>query len=64
MPGGQALPVCEVHAAGYRSLRSIRFPLGALTVSVGANGAGKTNLYRALRRNLDRRAEAHRELRL
>ena len=40
--------VCEVHAAGYRSLRSIRFPIGRLTVFVGANGTGKTNLYRAL----------------
>jgi predicted ATPase len=42
------LLVCEVRAAGYRSLRAIRFPLGPLTVLVGANGAGKTNLYRAL----------------
>jgi predicted ATPase len=37
-----------VHAAGYRSLRSIRFPVGRLSVFVGANGVGKTNLYRAL----------------
>ncbi len=42
------MAVCEVHAAGYRSLRSIHFPVGALTVFIGANGAGKTNLYRAL----------------
>jgi len=48
MPGGYTLSVCEVHAAGYRSLRSIRFPVGALTVFIGANGARKTNLYRAL----------------
>jgi predicted ATPase len=40
--------ICEVSAAGYRSLRAIRFPVGALTVFVGANGVGKTNLYRAL----------------
>jgi len=40
--------ICEVSAAGYRSLRGIRFPVGALTVFVGANGVGKTNLYRAL----------------
>src|SRR5215212_5308788 len=39
---------CEVSAAGYRSLRAIRFPVGGLTVFVGANGVGKTNLYRAL----------------
>lgn len=32
----------------YRSIRSIRFPLRRLTVLVGGNGVGKTNLYRAL----------------
>jgi predicted ATPase len=42
------LSLCEFHAAGYRSLRSIRFPLGRLNVFLGANGVGKTNLYRAL----------------
>ncbi|HSH99928.1 MAG TPA: AAA family ATPase [Reyranella sp.] len=40
--------VREIHAAHYRSLHSIRFPTGRLTVFVGANGVGKTNLYRAL----------------
>jgi predicted ATPase len=40
--------VREVNVAGYRSLRSIRFPVAQLSVFVGANGAGKTNLYRAL----------------
>lgn len=38
----------EVSASGYRSLRGIRFPVEDLTVFVGANGVGKTNLYRAL----------------
>jgi len=38
----------EFHAASYRSLRRIRFPVGRLGVFVGANGVGKTNLYRAL----------------
>ena len=38
----------EVSVSGYRSLRSIRFPLDDLMVFVGANGVGKTNLYRAL----------------
>lgn len=38
----------EVAAAAYRSLRSIRFPLRPLSVFVGANGTGKTNLYRSL----------------
>src|SRR5229473_3598015 len=43
-----ALVLQEVAAAGYRSLRRIRFPVRRLTVFVGANGVGKTNLYRAL----------------
>ena len=38
----------EISISGYRSLRAIRFPVGGLTVFVGANGVGKTNLYRAL----------------
>jgi predicted ATPase len=33
----------------YRSLRRLTLPLGALTVVTGANGTGKSNLYRALR---------------
>jgi predicted ATPase len=43
-----SLVLQEVSAAGYRSLRRIRFPVRRLTVFVGANGVGKTNLYRAL----------------
>lgn len=35
--------------AGYRSLRDLTVPLGRLTVITGANGSGKSNLYRALR---------------
>jgi predicted ATPase len=42
------LTVRDFQAAGYRSLRSIRIPLGKLSVFQGANGVGKTNLYRAL----------------
>jgi predicted ATPase len=42
------MQIREIAVAGYRSLRSIRFPIGQLTVFVGANGVGKTNLYRAL----------------
>ena len=34
---------------GYRSLRDIVLPLSRLTVISGANGAGKSSLYRALR---------------
>lgn len=43
-----SLPVREFRARNYRSLRSIAYPVGGLDVFVGANGAGKTNLYRAL----------------
>lgn len=43
-----SLVVREIHASSYRSLRSIRFPTGPLTVFVGPNGVGKTNLYRVL----------------
>ncbi len=35
--------------AGYRSLRDVRLELGQLTVVTGANGTGKSSLYRALR---------------
>ena len=42
------LVVSQVRAAGYRSLRSIRFPVERLSVFKGANGTGKTNLYQAL----------------
>ena len=34
---------------GYRSLRDLVVPLGRLNVVTGANGSGKSNLYRALR---------------
>ena len=33
----------------YRSLRHVVLPLGGLNVVTGANGSGKSNLYRALR---------------
>jgi predicted ATPase len=42
------MQIREIAVAGYRSLRAIRFPVGRLTVFVGPNGVGKTNLYRAL----------------
>ncbi|WP_114944257.1 AAA family ATPase [Microvirga calopogonii] len=42
------LAIQDVFAAGYRSLRLIRFPVEPLSVFLGANGTGKTNLYRAL----------------
>ena len=35
--------------SGYRSLRDLVVPLGRLNLITGANGSGKSNLYRALR---------------
>jgi predicted ATPase len=34
--------------AGYRSLQQLTLPLGGLTLVCGANGSGKSNLYRSL----------------
>jgi predicted ATPase len=39
--------------SGYRSLRDVRLQLDALTVVTGANGSGKSSLYRALRLLVD-----------
>jgi predicted ATPase len=39
----------ELWVEGYRSIRAMRLSLSPVTVVVGANGSGKTNLYRALR---------------
>ncbi|SFZ83128.1 Predicted ATPase [Devosia enhydra] len=38
----------EISITGYRSIRQLRLPLRRVTVVVGANGTGKTNLYRAI----------------
>ena len=35
--------------ANYRSLRALSVPLARLNLITGANGSGKSNLYRALR---------------
>jgi predicted ATPase len=35
--------------ANYRSLRALVLPLDQLNLVTGANGSGKSNLYRALR---------------
>ncbi|MFT8246999.1 AAA family ATPase [Roseomonas sp. BN140053] len=41
--------ITTLAVSGYRSLRDLVVPLGRLTVITGANGSGKTSLYRALR---------------
>lgn len=45
--GGRVLTTLAV--AGYRSLRELIVPLGRLNVITGANGSGKSSVYRALR---------------
>jgi predicted ATPase len=45
MPG----MIQSVRLSGYRSLRDLRLRLGRVTLLRGANGVGKTNIYRALR---------------
>lgn len=39
----------QIAIAGYRSIRSIILRLGQLNVVTGANGSGKSNVYRALK---------------
>jgi predicted ATPase len=41
--------ITRLCVAGYRSLRDVRLEVGALTVVTGANGSGKSSLYRALK---------------
>lgn len=42
------MAVSMVWASGYRSLIDVRVRLEQVTVVLGENGSGKTNLYRAL----------------
>lgn len=42
------MSLTDLHIEGYRSVRDLRLPVRQLTVLVGANGVGKTNVYRAL----------------
>jgi predicted ATPase len=42
------LPLTAVSIQGYRSVRRLYLPVDACAVFVGANGVGKTNLYKAL----------------
>lgn len=41
--------ITRLAISGYRSLRDIRVALGPLTLVTGANGSGKSSLYRALK---------------
>jgi recombinational DNA repair ATPase RecF len=41
--------ITRLGISGYRSLRDVRLELGGFTVVTGANGSGKSSLYRALR---------------
>ncbi|HJQ58961.1 MAG TPA: AAA family ATPase [Vineibacter sp.] len=41
--------ITRLAISGYRSLRDVRLALGPLNVVTGANGSGKSSLYRALR---------------
>src|SRR5580658_5241882 len=38
-----------VAVQGYRSLRELVLPLGQLSIITGANGSGKSSVYRSLR---------------
>jgi predicted ATPase len=42
------MPLTQVTIRNYRSVRDLTLPVEQLSVFVGANGAGKTNLYKAL----------------
>ena len=44
----QTLALTHLAVAGYRSLQQLTLPLGGLTLVCGANGCGKSNLYRSL----------------
>ncbi|MEO0944976.1 MAG: AAA family ATPase [Pseudomonadota bacterium] len=41
--------IITLAVSGYRSIRDLILPLGPLTVITGANGTGKSSLYRSLR---------------
>lgn len=44
----QPAALTQLAVSGYRSLQQLTLPLGGLTLVCGANGCGKSNLYRSL----------------
>ena len=42
------MPLSAVSIRNYRSVRNLWLPVEQLSIFVGANGVGKTNLYKAL----------------
>ncbi len=41
--------ITRIAVSGYRSLRDVVIPVGALTLITGPNGSGKSNIYKAVR---------------
>lgn len=41
--------ILTLAVSGYRSLRDLVLPLDRMTLITGANGSGKSSLYRAIR---------------
>lgn len=41
--------ITDLAISGYRSLRDVKLSLGQLNIVTGANGSGKSSLYRSLR---------------
>ena len=41
--------ISKLAISNYRSIMDTTIPMGNLTLVIGANGTGKSNLYRALR---------------
>ena len=41
--------ITKIAISGYRSLRDVKLSLGALNIVTGANGSGKSSLYRAVK---------------
>lgn len=42
------MQIREIEISGYRSLREFRLKLGGITILVGPNGCGKSNIYQAV----------------